>query len=588
MPETPSPNPNSASSHQDGRWPIGICLVLALIVWEVFGQTVKAGFVNYDDNRYITENLIVQRGLTLHGLIWSLTYSEIGHWHPLTWLSHMLDCQWFGLQPGGHHFTNVLLHGGTVIGLFLVLRSMTGSLWRSAIVAALWAIHPLRAESVAWIAERKDVLSGLFFVLTLGAYTYYTRRPDRLRYSAVLCVFALGLLAKSILVTLPCVLLLLDYWPLRRLGEKSLPELVREKLPLFALSAASCLATVFSAEKLAETARMPLPLRLENTFISYVTYLQQTVWPLNLAAPYPNPLELFPTGVVIGAVAALFLVSAAAVVFRKKTPALFVGWFWFLGMLAPVIGLVQISSYAHADRYTYLPQIGLFIAIVWLLAELAKRYHCPRWLIATLSLLVLGFFMMIAKVQTAYWHDSGTLWSHALACTGDNFLAHNNLGIALQQAGRLDEAIPHYQEALRINPSSSETYTNLGLAYKQKGQFAAAIDLYQKALELTPDDAATCGNLALLLAAANTPSLRNGAKAEELAKKANQLTGSANPVLLVTLAAAYAEQGRFSEAIETDNIALQKATSNGQSELATLLRRHLALYQAGHPLRIGH
>ena len=611
---------------QNGRvaliedWPVpGICVFLAAIVWIVFGQTPGFDFVSYDDTAYITDNPVVQKGLTLNGLYWAMSHGEIGHWHPLTWLGHMADCGVYGLWAGGHHLTNVLLHCATAVCLFLVLRSMTSSLWRSAMVAALWAVHPLRAESVAWISERKDVLSGLFFVLTLGAYARYVRRRSAARYCLVVVFFVAGLLSKNMLVTLPCVLLLLDYWPLRRRESIPFSRLLAEKIPLFALSAASCAATFLVPEKLNGADRLPLLLRLENAVVSYVIYLRQSVWPADLAVPYPNPRHLFSAWIVAGAVALLAAASAAAFLARKRQPGFFAGWFWFTGMLVPVIGFVQISNYAHADRYTYLPQIGLWIAAVWGAADCCRNLHFPRWAPGLFTAGVIALLMIVARKQVAVWRDSESLWTHSLASTKDNYIAesglgivfHNkgqveesiaqyrktieikpdytdaqyNLGHALQDKGQLDEAILHYKKALESEPDSAEAHNNLGNALLQKGNPGEAMAEFQKAREIKPGYPDPWNNLAYLLATCPDGQLRNGARAVELALKAAQLTGGNSPAVLGTLAASYAEAGRFPDAIEALNQAIRLAEAQGNPSLAGTLHQHLKLYQAGQPLR---
>jgi len=349
-----------------------ICVFLALAVLAVFGQTKGFSFVNYDDDKYVYENPVVEKGLTWKGARWALTYGEVGHWHPLTWLTHMGDCQIFGLWAGGHHLTNVALHAVTTLVLFLVLRKMTGALWRSAFVAAVFAIHPLRAESVAWIAERKDVLSGMFFMLTLWAYVVYVRQPSRGRYVSLAVLYALGLLSKNMLVTLPFVLLLLDWWPLGRMrlaeaeganaGAQAagIPfwSLVKEKIPLLLLSAGSCVATAWVPERIQDLDRHPVLERVGNALVSYVIYLRQMVFPAGLANPYPFPHHSPPIWKVWVALVVLAGITAGVVACRKKSPFLLMGWLWYLGMLVPASGIVQISYYAHADRYTYLPGIG--------------------------------------------------------------------------------------------------------------------------------------------------------------------------------------------------------------------------------------
>ena len=347
-----------------------ICLFLAAITWAVFGQTLGHDFVNFDDRTYVYGNPVVTRGVTLSGVVWAFTHSHALNWHPLTTISHMVDCQLFGLKPGGHHFTNVLLHTTAVLLLFVLLREMTGKLWRSAFVAAVFAIHPLRVESVAWIAERKDVLSAVFFMLTLGAYVRYTRKRTLGRYVATSTLFAFGLMSKGMLVTVPFVLLLLDYWPLGRLKDQGskfsdqwsvVRGLILEKVPLFALSAASCAMTV-AAHRGATGASDPFPLtwRINNAALSYVIYIRQMIWPSKLAVLYPT--NSFPLWEVILAIAFLLAATALAIALRKTRPYIFVGWFWYLGMLIPVIGLFQIGWQSHADRYTYLPQIGIYLS----------------------------------------------------------------------------------------------------------------------------------------------------------------------------------------------------------------------------------
>jgi tetratricopeptide (TPR) repeat protein len=507
----------------------GVCALLVLAVWGVFGQTAGFGFVNYDDNLYVYENPIVQKGLTWQGARWAATYKGIGHWHPLTWLSHMADCQVFGLWAGGHHLTNVALHAVAAVLLFLVLRSMTGALWRSAFVAALFAIHPLRAESVAWIAERKDVLSGVFFMLTLWAYVRYARQPSGLRYAAVTILFGLGLLCKNMLVTLPFVLLLLDYWPLARFhNPRQFLSLAWEKIPLLLLSAASCVGTVYASEKISALDRKPFAECVANALVSCVIYLRQMVFPAGLAIPYPFAQNGTPIWKVGAAVAVLAGVTAGAVACRKKRPFLLMGWLWYLGMLVPVIGIVQISYYAHADRYTYLPGIGLAIAATWAVADWSAKWRRQRMELGALMLAVVGALAVCAHVQTSYWRDGESLWTHTLACTTGNLLARvllgqfrmdeviaqyrkvleiapddvktlNNLGNALAKRGADDEALAQFQKALKIQPNFADTHLNLGNHFLHSNP-AQAIAEYRKALELSPNNPDILNNLGKALA----------------------------------------------------------------------------------------
>ncbi len=632
------PPPKSAvrADGWDQRWRVSaVCLVLAAITFAVFGQTAGFEFVNYDDNIYVYDNPAVARGLTLKGAVWALTFGEIGHWHPLTWLTHMADCQVYGLWAGGHHLTNVALHALAAVLLFLALREMTGSLWRSAFVAAVFAIHPLRVESVAWIAERKDVLSGVFFMLTLWAYARYAGRPSRWRYAAVALAYALGLLCKNTLVTLPFVLLLLDWWPLHRVkldggggGKVGAARLiglfgglVKEKIPLFLLSVGSCVATALVPEKIFDSYRLPFLVRIGNALISYCVYLRQMVFPAGLANPYPNPPRGLPFWEVALAFVLLAAISVSVVAWRKRRPYLLVGWLWYLGMVVPTIGIIQISYYAHADRYTYLPGIGLVLAGTWAVGDCSLGWRHRRAVLGGLMAAVMGALMVCAWKQTAYWKSSETLWTHTLACTTGNYVAHYNLGvtlfqkgmvdeasthfrsalqikpdyveacndlaIALRQKGSVDEAIVLYQKALQLQPDYAEAHYNLAIALQQKGRTDEAIAHYQKALQIKADYAKAQNNLAWVLATCPQAALRNGKKAVELAERAKALTGGEDPIILHTLAAACAEAGRFSEAVETAQQALRLAEAQSNPKLAGKLQSELILYQAGSPYHLS-
>lgn len=384
------------SAEPGSSWIAGaVCLFLAAIVCAVFGQTHGFEFVNYDDGTTIYENADVAKGLSLAGVVWALTHSQVGHWDPLTTVFHMLDCQLFGLSPGPHHLGNVLLHAAAAILLFLVLRRMTSALWRSAFVAAVFAVHPLRVESVAWVTERKDVLSGVLFMLTLAAYARYVRQPQSpARYLAVILLFALGLMSKSMLVTLPFVLLLLDCWPLGRFPLMS-PErsrlpiawpLIREKIPLFALAVlGSLIQLIADKEGLLTTEKLPLAARLANAPVSCAAYLGQMFYPAHLVVFYPHPVNSLPASQIALALLLLLAVSAATWTWRNRHPSLLVGWLWYLGMLLPVIGLIQSGELARADRYTYLPQIGLYLMLTWTVADLCAPLRHRRLLLGSLS-----------------------------------------------------------------------------------------------------------------------------------------------------------------------------------------------------------
>jgi tetratricopeptide (TPR) repeat protein len=560
--------------------------------------------------------------------------------------------------------TNVLLHTASVILLFLVLRRMTGALWRSALVAAVFAIHPLRVESVAWVAERKDVLSGLFFMLTLWAYVRYVRRPFSLAcYLRVVFLFMLGLLSKPTVVTLPFVLLLLDYWPLNRFTPPTLAtavtgngdslknhfvpwRLILEKIPLLALTGAACVATMVVQKDI--IAPVPLALRIGNAVVSYVVYLRQMVCPVGLAVLYPYPRNDLPGWEITLAFILLTAVSAGVFLWRQKHPYLLTGWLWYLGMLVPAIGLVQSGWRAHADRYTYLSQIGLYFALTWAAAELCVGWRHRRVVLGGLATVILAALIFCARAQTSYWRNSELLWTHTLACTSDNDIAHNNLGYALLQKGGVDEAIVHFQKALQINPDYAEAHNNLGNALLQKGQvdeaiaqyqktlqikperaevhnnlgyallqkgsvdeaivhfqkalhinpdFAKAhynlgnallqkgqvdeaITHYQKALQINPDSVDVLNNLAWLLATCLDAHLRDGVQAVKYAGRACELTHYGVTPLVGTLAAAYAEAGRYDDAIAAAQKACALATAAGEQDLLERNQKLLVLYRA--------
>ena len=481
---------------------VWICVFLVLLVAAVFGQTARFGFVNYDDPDYVSGNPVVKKGLTLQGAVWALTYGRIGHWHPLTWLSHMADCQIYGLWAGGHHLTNVALHAAAAALLFLVLRDMTGKMWRSAFVAAVFAIHPLRVESVAWIAERKDVLSGVFFMLTLWVYAQYVRRPSRGRYVGMTLLYGLGLLSKNTLVTLPFVLLLLDYWPLKRIADGGSPvsdlkPLLLEKIPLFLLSIGSCVVTALVPEKITDGYQLPIWLRVGNALVAYVTYLRQMMFPAGLANPYPYPPDGVPFWQAALAFVLLVAISAGVFVGRNQRPFLLMGWLWYLGVMVPMIGIVQISYYAHADRYTYLPEIGLAIAGTWAVAEWSAGWKFRRAVSGGLMAVIIAALMVCAAIQTSFWKSSEPLWNHTLAVTSNNSFAHNNLAVALLQKGDVDGAIVHLREAVAIWPDYAQAQNNLGNALLQKGRLDEAIARYQKALAIQPDNIEVQNNLGI-------------------------------------------------------------------------------------------
>ena len=565
----------------------GVCIFLAGIVWLVFGQTLGHPFINFDDPEYVYENPEINAGLTAHGVIWAFTHLPSPDWFPLTSISHMLDVQFYGLRAGGHHLTSVLVHTAVVILLFLVLRQMTGTLWRSAFVAAVFAIHPLRVESVAWVAERKDLLSGLFFMLTLGAYVRYVRKRRFGRYVLMAILFTCGLLSKPVFVTVPLVLLLLDYWPLRRFEQQlAIRGLILEKIPLLILSLTVSVATITG--QTGEVVSMePLPFvwRVNNAFVSYVTYIWQMIWPARLAIFYPHPQNHLTLWEIAVAIALLIAMAVLAFALRKRCPYLIVGWFWYLVMLAPVIGVVQVNLQGHADRYTYLAQIGLYLLVVWSIADLSLSWPYRRQILSVAASLVIVALAWSAWIQTAYWRDSESLWTHAIAVTSDNDTAQADLADLLLRRGRLSEAVFHSQEALRIRPGNADAHNTLGIALFQMGDLKDAVAHWKQSLEIQPGNMNAQANLAWALATAPDASLRDGTKAVELAQNVTRRAGHPNAMVLRTLAASYAETGQFAEAIDIAQQAFQLASAQGNSALMADLQLNIASYRRELPLR---
>jgi len=775
--DQPNSSPTTRAAAGASRRIILLCLLLALATAAVYWPVAGFGFINYDDPDYVSSNPRVQAGLTLEGAKWAFTSSYSSNWHPLTWLSHMLDCQIYGLKPAGHHLTSLVLHIASSLLLFGLFQRLTGAFWRSALVAALFALHPLHVESVAWISERKDVLSAFFFLLTLWAYVRSaecgarsaesnaarpaSRLPSSAFYLLSLLCFALGLMSKPMLVTLPCVLLLLDVWPLGRLslapGQRSAVPLRRvllEKLPFFVLSALSCVVTFLvqrASGAVMSLAHNPFELRLANALVAYARYLGKTFWPSDLAVFYPYSRLSLDSWQVGGAVLLLAAVTAGILRARNHRHCLLVGWLWFLGMLVPVIGLVQVGKQALADRYTYLPHIGLFLLVVWGAAAGVARLKLPRWIPAAAAALILGACAILTARQLAHWRDTIMLFQHTASVTSGNFVAyavignefairkksaeaiewcqkalavspdypeaHNTLGNVYATLGKYDEAITHYRaaaaadrlyadplnglanalvkqgkfveaeapgrEALRLAPMHLPAMFSLATALHNQGKLAEAADYYRQILALDPklftprrllgnilvaqgkadeaipelrraleirpedgeartvlgmvladkglaDDAAaqfreatrlqatnalahyqlalihqgrketraaierlrlalkaqpnwpeSLNNLAWILAASSDPALRNGAEAVELAERACEITDYKEPLLVGTLAAAYAEAGRFPEAVSSAEMARALALAAGQKAIAQRNEELLELYRAG-------
>jgi tetratricopeptide (TPR) repeat protein len=462
-----------------------ICLVLALITFVVYAQTLTHQFINLDDDVYVTKNEYIKAGLTRQAVLWAFTAPRLAFWHPVTMLSHILDCQLYGLNPAGHHLTNLLLHIANTLLLFLVLKGMTGALWRSAFVAALFALHPLHVESVAWVSERKDVLSTFFWFFTMAAYLRYTRRTNFTWYMITLLAFTLGLMAKPMLVTLPFVLLLLDWWPLARLKSR---VTILEKLPFFAITAVfSIIAFLAQQTKGALSLKLPLYIRIANAAISYLTYIEKMFWPARLAVFYPHQGDKISIPYAFFAGALILGFSACVIYLARRHKYLFVGWFWYIGTLVPVCGLIQVGSFAMADRYTYVSLTGLFIIIAWGLADITAKWS-SRKIVLTISGLAALFALSISTyVQLRNWRNSITLFEHALKVTTNNNTAHYNLACALGSQGRYDEAISHYHQALLIKPDAADTHYSLGFALQLQGKLDEAVTHYRQALRVKPE-----------------------------------------------------------------------------------------------------
>ena len=707
-------------------------VLLALLVVAVYARALGNGFVTLDDEPYVTANSHVRSGITWANLSWAFTATREANWHPLTWISHMLDAELFGMRPWGHHLTSVLIHAATALLVLQLWFLLTARLWASAAVAALFAIHPLRVESVAWVAERKDLLSALFGVLALLAYVRWVRGRQRSAYFAALGFFAASLMSKPMLVTLPFVLLLLDYWPLSRwtAPEGSDPpdrrvasRLLAEKIPFFLLSAASSVVTYWAQKTGGAMADLSVGLlpRLSNAALSYVIYLEKSVAPFSLSVLYPHPGTA--SAAAIPAAIVLLAISAACVVWARSRPYLAVGWFWYLGTLVPVLGLVQVGWQARADRYTYFPSIGLAVAVVWGLSDLWTRFFAAPRVLRAIAVAAVIFFSVLTWREIGYWKDSETLYEHGLAVTRNNHILHVNLGIERVRQGRLSEAVQHFEEAvrirsdywygqyaygaalagnqrpaegiphleaaLRLHPGSAEARTALGGALASQGRWAEALAQIRKAVELDPDSARShytlgwvlesqgraeealpeyraavrleadyaeaherLGRLLLtrgksadglaelaeavrsqpnseqlrythavalmsarrsaeareevrealrlapnwqpaltlltaMLATENDPSESDRSEALRLAGVLVQASGGRDPGALDLMAAAQAQSGRFDEAVETAQRALDLAKASGQAAAAQQIEKRLSFYRAGRPFRAG-
>jgi Tfp pilus assembly protein PilF/uncharacterized membrane protein YhaH (DUF805 family) len=474
-----------------------LCLLLGVLTLLLYNPVAHFDFVNYDDNYYVFENAQVRSGLSWNTISWAFRSHDAANWHPLTWLSHALDYQLFHMNPAGHHYTSALLHALNVILVFLLLQRGTGSTWRSVMVAAIFAVHPVNVESVAWVAERKNVLCTLFFLLALAAYGRYVRKPDIKRYVLVALLFSLGLMSKPMVITLPFVLLLLDYWPLQRMNLAGTKKdwgrcnsrLVLEKIPLLMLSLASAVLTLWAQKAggaISAGAEYSLFVRLKNAAVAYTGYLGKAGWPSHLAVMYPHrgdSISLWETAFCT----LVLLLITVAVLFARRYRYLAVGWFWYLGMMVPVIGLVQVGRQAMADRYAYLPFLGIFTIVVWGVTDAAKAQNPSNRYLGAAGMATVAALAIAAHVQLGYWRDSVSLWTHAVAVTQENFVAHDNLGEALVTVGRYEEALAQFRTASQINPRDPIAHINLGLVEQQQGRTNDAIQQYQQVLRLTDD-----------------------------------------------------------------------------------------------------
>jgi len=519
---------------------LAICIALSITTIAVFWQVGNHEFISFDDNDYVAENRYVQDGLTLKGVVWAFSEPHAHNWHPLTWLSHMLDCQVFGLKPGRHHLVNLFFHVANTLLLFLILRRMTTDLWQSAFVAGLFALHPLHVESVAWVAERKDVLSTLFWMLTMGAYVYYVERPGYKRYLLVFVFFVLGLMSKPMLVTLPFVLLLLDYWPLKRLqtaksgvritaatpqpashakkkqksrqqtGKDTVqtkgtvasralwPEirpLLKEKIPFFVVTIIFCFVTFYAQHRVVKPMELyPLGGRIANALISYVNYIGKMLWPVELSIFYPYVGVALFSWQAVSAVLVLMVTTYLTIRAARRFPYLIVGWLWYLGTLIPVIGLVQVGLQSMADRYTYVPFIGIFIMIAWGVPELLNRWRYRKFALASAAVGILLALIVLTYAQIGFWRNNIILYEHAIKVTSENAWAQNNLGYALSLQGKTREAIAHFQKAISIN-NPADAHYNLGIMLASQGKLDEAIYQFRESLRISPDYAKAYNNL---------------------------------------------------------------------------------------------
>jgi len=580
------------------------CLVLALGTWIIYSPVAHHPFVDFDDQYYVTQNEHIQAGLTWQTFIWSFNAGYAQNWHPLTWLSHALDCQLYGANPAGPHLTNVFFHTLNVVILFLLLLRATGAKWRSLLVAAWFAVHPLNVESVAWVAERKNVLSTLFFLLALGAYAWYARHPKPGRYFALVLFFILGLAAKPMVITLPFVLLLLDFWPLQRIkgwptpavtdgrergaarirsrgpepepvfAQASLSRLIQEKLPLLVLCLGSAILTVIAQRTVSirSLERFPMDIRLENATYAYAMYAWKTFFPLHLAPFYPYARQGFAVWKV--GLAGLFLVATSTLVWKERFTRryLVTGWLWYLGTLVPVIGLVQVGDQAMADRYAYIPVLGIFVMVIWAAADWAGRVHINLQFGAATAVVILAVFSFLTWRQISYWRSGYDLWSHDLEVAPDNPLAISNLGDALNKMGRDDEALPLLQKSAQLLPRDPVRHANLAISLVHLDRLQDAIPEYDTAISLTSDPAMQSHLYDSL--AAVYDALGNYPKVGESYEQALQVNPQSSATMIQWLTQSVAAQPSAARYVQL-GILLQK--TGRKSEAAAAYERALKL-----------
>ncbi|MBU5637914.1 tetratricopeptide repeat protein [Geomonas sp. Red69] len=537
-------------------------LVLVIVTLAVFAKTATHEFINLDDPGYVTNNPVVKHGLTSAGFVWAFTSTTMSNWHPVTWLSHMTDVQLFGLKPAGHHMVSVVLHAVAALLLFLLLVRLTDATWPSFYVAALFALHPLHVESVAWVAERKDVLSCVLMLLATHCYVSYAKSGRIAGYLGSLLLFLFGLMAKPMLVTFPVILLLLDYWPLNRLAPASpdvdavsparrLMNLIKEKVPFLLLTLVSAAVTIYGQHKggaMATLDKAPIVLRVENAIVAYIKYIGLMFWPSDLGILYPFPKSV-PLWLVLGSFLLLCTISLLVVRFGRRFPYLVTGWLWYMITLLPVIGLIQVGGQSMADRYTYIPLIGLFIALCWLVTDVSRGWRQREAILAGGGAAVLITLAALTWLQLDYWKNSLTICRHTLAVTRDNYLITNNYGIALDERGDHAGAYRLFKETLEIYPGSATAYTNLGAICVRWGRYPEALDYYQKALAVVPDHAIAWAGLGKALAGL-------GRQAEAIAALEQSLQIDPNrPEPHIDLAAAFLQAGRTAEAMQHKQMA---------------------------------